>query len=452
MKRTLLTLGLVLAAGFSLFAQTELENTLKGLDSVVSVEKLETDLFPEKYLLKVSRPVNPEAAGEMTADMQTYVKYADPEARKADAGNFEQRVIVCHRGYDRPTVVVTEGYWADYATRPQYMDELAKIFDTNIVVVEYRYFGQSTPEARDWQYLTVANSLCDLHHAVQMMKSVYKGKWISTGISKGGQTTMFYRSYYPDDVDISVPYVAPLNKSLEDGRHEPFLSKKVGTAEERKAIADFMIDLEQHKAEILPMFSKHCEEKGYSFQVPIEEIYDLCVLEVRYAMWQWGMSTDTIPSTEASNEEKFKFFIGINEPDYFSEQTIYYSFNVMAAKEIGYYGYDTKPIKKYMSVKNTKDYLRRVMLSGDEQQLEFDNTLYKHVVKFLKKNDPKMIYIYGGIDPWGSSGVGTWLNTSKKENLCVYTKEGASHAARIATFEDERRNEIISKIQKWLDE
>ena len=38
---------------------------------------------------------------------------------------------------------------------------------------------------------------------------------------------MFYRTYFPDDVDISVPYVAPLNQSLEDGRHEPFqLSNK----------------------------------------------------------------------------------------------------------------------------------------------------------------------------------------------------------------------------------
>ena len=32
---------------------------------------------------------------------------------------------------------------------------------------------------------------------------------LATGISKGGQATMFYRSYFPDDVDISVPYVAP---------------------------------------------------------------------------------------------------------------------------------------------------------------------------------------------------------------------------------------------------
>ena len=92
------------------------------------------------------------------------------------------------------------------------------------------------------------------------------------------------------------------------------------------------------------------------------------------------------------------------------------------------------------------------MLGGEEQKLKFDNTLYKHVVRYLKKNDPKMLYVYGGIDPWGASGVCTWLDTSKKENLKVYVKEGASHSARIATFEEARKQEIIQTISKWLEE
>ena len=36
--------------------------------------------------------------------------------------------------------------------------------------------------------------------------------------------------------------------------------------------------------------------------------------------------------------------------------------------------------------------------------LKFDKTLYNKVVKFLKENDPEMIYIYGGNDPWTASG------------------------------------------------
>ena len=433
-------------------AQSQLESTLRALQSVAGVEKLETDLFAEKYLLHVTRPVNPEAAGEMTPEMQTYVKYADKDARMADAGTFDQRVFVMHAGFDRPTLLVTEGYWADYAMSPRYQEELSKLFNMNVVVVEYRYFGPSTPQNLDWQYLTVANSLCDLHHVVEMLKPLYKGKWVSTGISKGGQTTMFYRAYYPDDVDISVPYVAPLNKALEDGRHEVFLSKKVGSPEERAVILSFMMDMMVNRDSYFPLFKKHCEDKKYEFRVPVEEIYDLSVSELQFALWQWGTPVSTIPSLDSPVQEKFDWFIKQCEPDYFSLQTPYYSFNVMAAKELGYYGYDIRPFRKYTSVDNTKDYLRRVMLASPESELRFDNTLYKHVCKYLKHNDPKMIFIYGGVDPWGSSGVCTWLDTSGKKNLKYYVKEGGSHATRIASFDSPVKDEITAILTEWLSE
>lgn len=452
MKIFFSSLFVTIAFTASCFAQSGLESILRTLESVSAVETLESDCFQEKYLLHVTRPVNPEAAGEMAHGMQTYVKFSDKQARKADAGTFDQRVFVMHAGFDRPTLLVTEGYWADYAMNPRYQEELSRLFNMNVVVVEYRYFGPSTPESLDWKYLTVANSLCDLHHAVEMLKTIYPGKWVSTGISKGGQTTMFYRAYYPDDVDISVPYVAPLNKSLEDGRHEPFLSSQVGSAEERKAIFDFMMELASNKDEYYPLFKAHCEKKGYEFRVPVEHIYDLSVSELQFALWQWGTDVSSIPDSSSSVQEKFDWFIKQCEPDYFAKQSPYYSFDVMAAKEIGYYGYDIRPFKKYMDIGNTRDYLRKVMLDEPESSLKYDNTLYKHVRKYLKDNDPKMIFIYGGVDPWGASGVCTWLDTSKKENLKYYVKEGGSHATRIESFDSPVRDEIISTLSGWLAE
>ena len=166
------------------------------------VETLKSTHFPEKYVFFIKQQL---------------------DAKDASKGSFEQRVILCHRGFDRPTVLVTEGYNAKYALREGYIEELSKLFDTNIITVEYRYFDKSMPSPCNWDYLTVENSLYDLHHVNQTLHAMYKGKWIATGISKGGQTTMFYRAYFPNDVDVSVPYVAPLNKGVEDGRHEKFL-------------------------------------------------------------------------------------------------------------------------------------------------------------------------------------------------------------------------------------
>ena len=47
------------------------------------------------------------------------------------------------------------------------------------------------------------------------------------GDQQGGQTSLLYRVFFPDDVDVSVPYVAPLCYAREDGRHEPFLRRVV---------------------------------------------------------------------------------------------------------------------------------------------------------------------------------------------------------------------------------
>lgn len=407
---------------------TELQKKLQNLAGISDVKPLESEAYPEKYVFFINQALDPH----------------HPEA-----GSFKQRVILSHVGFDRPTVLVTEGYAAHYATNPRYQEELSKLFNANLVFVEYRYFGESMPDPCNWQYLTVENSLYDLHRITTTLKPLYAQKWIATGISKGGQTTMFYRTYFPDDVDISVPYVAPLNKSLEDGRHEPFLAEQVSTSENRKRVQDFQQEVLKRKKKLLPLFEKHCKDKGYTFRIPIAEVYDYNILEYSFALWQWGTPVSEIPSLSADDNTIFNHFITICEPDYFSEQSPYPSFNVQAAKELGYYGYDIKPFKKYLTIKTSKDYLRKVMLPAELSDIKFDATLYNKVVKFLKENDPEMIYIYGGDDPWTASGV-TWLKD--KKNIKVYILPGGNHRTRINSFDTQTQEEIKTQIQDWLKE
>ena len=163
-------------------APGDLQEKLASLKGISGIEKLQSDYYPEKYVVRI-------------------------------------------------TIMVTEGYGAAYALNPKYQEELSKLLNANLVFVEYRYFLESTPEPKNWDYLTAENSAYDLHNVRNTFKQIYPEKWISTGISKGGQTTMLYRAFFPDDVDFSVPYVGPLCKGVEDGRHEPFL-RKVGTKAE----------------------------------------------------------------------------------------------------------------------------------------------------------------------------------------------------------------------------
>ena len=410
-------------------AQTVLQDKLKTISSITEIKPLESKEFAEKYVTYFTQPLD----------------NARPEL-----GNFRQRVIVSHVGFDRPTVIVTEGYGASYALSPRYREELSRMFNTNMIFVEYRYFLESTPEPRDWQYLTAESSADDLHAVFKAFKKIYPGKWISTGISKGGQTTMLYRTSYPDDVDISVPYVGPLCYGVEDGRHEPFL-RQVGTAEERKAIEDFQLEVLKRKATLLPRFEKHCAEKGYEFFGSVEEIYDYSVLEYSFALWQWGTPVNTIPACDADDDAIYKHFMAISEPSYFAKGGGNESFFVQAARELGYYGYDIRPFKKYLSIKSSKGYLKKLMLPEDAKHIKFDKTLSKKITKFLKKNDPKMVFIYGEIDPW-SAAAPMWLDTSKKKNMHMFVQPRGSHRARINTLPEDMKQEAISIIKSWLEE
>lgn len=407
---------------------SDLKGKLESLKGISGIEKLETELYPEKYLVRIEQQTDHD---------------------NPSAGTFKQRVVVFHAGFDRPTVLVTEGYGGAYALNPKYQEELSKLFNTNVIFVEYRYFLESTPEPKNWDYLTVENSLYDLHNVVNTFKQIYKGKWISTGISKGGQTTMFFRTYFPDDVDFSVPYVAPLNRGVEDGRHEIFL-KKVGTAEERKKIEDFQIEILKRRATIVPMLEAYTKEKGYEYRIPMDEVFDLAVLEYPFAMWQWGTSVSTIPDLKSDDKTLFNHLMEISEPSYFAEDQAFISFNVQAARELGYYGYDTEPFKEYLSIKSAKGYLNKVMLPKElVDKVEFRPELYNKVSKFLKENDPKMIYIYGEIDPWSATRIPDFEG---KKNLQIYIQPRGSHRARISNMPDDMKEKIMNQIEEWLAE
>ena len=422
-----LLLFVLLSASASSFAQTVLEQKISAISAIKEIRPLETSEFSEKYVTYFTQPL---------------------DHRHPEKGSFRQRVIVSHVGFDRPTVIVTEGYGAAYALRSQYREELSKLLNANMIFVEYRYFLESTPEPKDWQYLTAENSADDLHAITTAFKNIYPGKWIATGISKGGQTTLLYRTFYPDDVDISVPYVAPLCYGVEDGRHEPFLHK-VSTSENRKKIEDFQLEALKRKATLLPRFEKYCTEKNYSFRAPIEEIYDYSVLEYSFALWQWGTPISSIPATTASDDEIFSHLLAISEPGYFTADSPNASFFVQAARELGYYGYDVQPFKQYLSIQSSEGYLHRLMLPEELKDMPFDKTLSKKITKFLKKQDPKMIFIYGQNDPWTAAGV-TWLKN--KKNIHVFIQPNGSHLARINTLPETEKAKVMELINGWLKE
>ena len=403
----------------------ELYQKLCTLKGVITVDSLPSDYSTEKYVVTIRQPLD----------------HKHPEK-----GSFTQRVVISHEGFDRPTVLVTEGYGGDYALNPRYRDELAGLFQTNTVFVEHRYFSGSVPDTVDWQYLTAQNSASDLHLITTLFKQIYPQKWISTGISKGGQTALIYRAFFPNDVDITVPYVAPVSRSAEDGRHEPFLNR-VGDKKTRQAILSFQREVLKRRGEIIPLLEKFCMEKQLSFRISMNEVLDYCVLEYSFAFWQWGTPASQIPANSATTEVLFKHLTEISGPDYFATGQPTQAFFIQAARELGYYGYDIEPFKDLLFIRTAKDYLQRIMLP-EGITIQFQPELYKKLTNFIETSDPRLIFVYGEYDPWTSVGI---TKLDGKKNMFVAIQPKGSHRARINTLPDSLRDKVIKTINLWLE-
>lgn len=430
LKRLSLSLFFALAVAFAALGADDgsIERRLAALDGVVETKELPAGEFAGKYEIMLEQPL---------------------DWRHPSKGSFRQRVVVMHVGWDRPTVLITQGYDANFALPERYRDELSKLFNTNIVFVEHRYFDRSTPDPLDWKYLTAENSACDLHRIRTLFASLYPSKWIASGISKGGTTTMLYATFFPGDVDIYVPYVGPVCRAVEDKRFGPYLAQ-VGTSESRAAVRALQTELFRRKADLLPGFRDFCSEKKLTFRIPVEEVYDYCTLELGFALWQWGLDPAKLPATDAADRTLLDFLLANAGPDYFARENAQAPFFVQAARELGYYPYDAEPFRAYTSV-DTRDYLRRIFLPEELRHIRFSKRLGRRMTRYLKRNDPRMILIYGGDDPWSAPGA-AWAATPDKRQMKAFIQPGGSHRTRILTLPDSMRREAVATLRAWLEE
>ncbi|MDR3129255.1 MAG: aminopeptidase [Tannerellaceae bacterium] len=417
---------IILWTGFVANAQETLLSRLAALGDVVKVEPLQSTTFKEKYLLWVRQQV-------------------DWEGRQV--GIFLQRVIVGHVGTERPTVIVTEGYGANYALQEAYSDEVSTLLDANTIVVEHRYFLKSCPDTLNWTYLTTKNAANDLHHVRTLLAGLYPASWISTGISKGGQTALLYRTWFPEDVVFSVSYVAPLNRAPEDGRHEDFL-RKVGTRWERNRIHKFRNQILARRPAMIEHLKAYASQKGLVFRITWDGLLDFCVLEYPFAFWQWGKHAESIPAKSADDETLFNHLMNVADADYFAAGQGMEPFFFQAATEMGYYGYDTEGLHG-LSFPHCENYLTHVMLPDSiGKTLSFDRAaMYDTVYRYLECNDPKIMFIYGEVDPWSASRIPDF---PAKANRLLFIAPRGDHSTRIRTLPPKDRKKVLASFQTWL--
>lgn len=359
-----------------------------------------------------------------------------------EKGYFYQQVRLTHHGFERPTVITTQGYQIGLGK-----SEIEAILDANHLNVEHRFFGESMPDPVQWEYLTLEQVTADLHHINQLFRKLYPGKWVSTGISKGGQTTIFYRYFYPDDVDVSIPYVAPFNNSLEDKRIYTFLDT-VGSDACRKSIYEFQVYMLQHEKdalERLKWFSKGAQ-LNYKYLGSLDKAFEYAVLEYSFSFWQWGHSCADIPKG-GDFDEALAHFISVSDIGFFSDRdiTAYAPHYYQAATQMGYYGYNIQPFKKYLT--QFKENPLATFAPTGSNPPTYNNSLNEKVGQWLEDKGNNMLYIYGGSDTWSADRV----IPSAKVNSKSFILPGTDHGrARIKNMDAKMQREFAEQLKQWL--
>ena len=360
--------------------------------------------------------------------------------KNIDAGTFEHHIYVSHSDYKKPTILVTEGYNARHQTY-----ELSKLFKANQVQVEYRFYGKSRPDSIQWNYLKNDAAVEDYHKIVSKLKSIYKKKWLSTGISKGGETVMIYKSKYPKDIDVAVPYVAPLINTQQDIRTNELINS-VGTKECRDNIQKFQRAVLENRTAVMELFKNYAKRKNVSFtKMSIDEALEHAVLEFPFSFWQWGSKCDEIPEENANPEELFSFLKQVSGFYLFSDKGIY---NYLPSfyqhmTELGYYGYDFTPVDDLLQ------YVKTTSLASFGPQnvaLTYNPNYIKEVRNYIENKGDRILYIYGGNDPWGACAP----NPKPKVDALKMVLKGGHHGTRIRHFNKEDQQKIYKKLQNWL--
>lgn len=476
----LLMIGAILLAGGAVCCAEEAgwQEKLLQAEGVISVEPIPLDasaqFFEEKYLVTFEQPLN----------------WSDH-----DAGSFPQRVEVGLRGDASFTVMETGGY----ALRDKYpgstglaqlgMDdapEIGQMLGANYVNVEHRFFGESRPadmsnaDTRYWEYHTAENAANDFHRVYQSLAPLLGADWVATGSSRGGQMTNVYACYFPEDMRVYAPYVAPCSEGPEDPRFYEFLYTQIGNdafgeeqaARLRDTVTAFQVDLMKNKALLLPNYEVAAQGMNCVFQegADIAQIFDLNVLEFAVQVWQYQMISfddlqaildmpETTPEEQmAKLQAEFGMLLQVQTPMDWSVDFMAWPYYVNAATTYGQYHYDFSWLRAALQAAGVEDALSVTeemedgllwnIVFSEEQRAAFawDGELEASLSSFLDTTEAKILMVFGATDPWFSLRIPHTDNP----NVVEFIHPTAPHTAAIASMPENMRNEAIAVLQNWL--
>jgi hypothetical protein len=424
MQRLLLCLVMLGACGDDDAPATpiDIDGQLAALEGV-TVESIPTSTTGYRFfVLRFEQPVD----------------HTDPGGPK-----FSQRVSLLHADGAAPMVAMTTGYWDYYGDR---LYELTNLIGANQISIEHRYFGESRPEPADWSKLTIEQMANDQHVIIQKLKSIYGGAFITTGASKGGMTAIYHRRYFPDDVDGTVPYVAPISYAAPDSRYVPFLDT-LGPPACRQAVRDAALEmLTNRRAALKTRAQAQAVAEGHVYtRVPIDPAVEGAITSIEWAFWQYSgvQFCPSVPPVTASDDEMFEFLEAVSPVSDNSDERIaqFDAYYYQAYAQLGFPDSEPAYLEPHLTFGDPDYYgaLPTALPAYD------GGAAMRDIEAFVTERGNRLLFVYGEWDPW--TGGAFELGAATDSLLLVQPL--ATHGARLSRLDVADRDKAFAKIEAW---
>ncbi|MFC7505312.1 S28 family serine protease [Nocardioides sp. GCM10030258] len=371
--------------------------------------------------------------------------------RDPTAGTFEQRLTLLHKDAARPMVMYTSGY--NVSSNPS-RSEPTQIVDGNQLSMEYRFFSTSIPARPDWpRELTIWQAASDQHRIIKAFKRLYRENWLTTGGSKGGMTATYHRRFFPDDVDGTVPYVAPNDVDNEDDSYNEFLAN-VGTDPQCRAdlTAVQRRILGPDRAWFLERTRQEAEATGDTWDVlgSLDRGMEIAVIDLYFTFWQYSPQSacTDVPQADATNEEVWDWTLGVVPLTGYLDQgllgTLPYYYQ--AAYQLGWYEAYEEPLADVLQ--HPGGWGGPNFVPADLLPIDFDRRAMADIDRWVRTRSTEMLYVYGGNDPWGAEAFECGRRAAQRA-CSVHVVEGGTHGARIAQLPEAEQVSATAQIRAW---
>lgn len=366
----------------------------------------------------------------------TYSQPMDHSVPGADM--FEQKIVLLHRDVSEPMLLQTSGY-SIFGVR---LAHIARVFETNQLQIEHRYFEKSIPVNPDWSKLNIKQSADDFHAITVSFKKIYTKNWVNTGASKGGMTSLYHKYFYPDDLVGTVADVAPLSFSQNDQRYNTFL-ETVGGDKYKKCRHDFkkmQKVLLENRDLFIPRVLGNFTQLG-SAAVAFEH----SVLEAPFFFWQYGkpLACNSLPA-DKSAEEIFEYFQTVADVADYDDKMVkrFMPYYFQAATQLGSPAVITEHLEE---LRYFEFDISQYTPAGVE--IPYSNATMRDVRTWALNKADDIVYVYGEFDPWTA---GEFPVSVTGKNTTKFMVPAGNHGANFTLLTGADYQAATDIIGKWL--